>query len=141
MSENNIQYKYLNNTIVKDMLFKINATTLNENAKTITKVLEEIINDILVTGAGGGIAQGIIKSLKMIEDVSIKIIAADANKLASGLYSANKSYVLPKYNSTSFKEKLVKVLLDEKIDYYIPGTDYELSLVLKIKNYLLENMG
>ena len=30
--------------------------------------------NILVTGAGGGIGQGVIKSLKMIKDMDIKII-------------------------------------------------------------------
>ena len=33
--------------------------------------------NILVTGAGGGVGQGIIKSLKMIKDMQMNIIAAD----------------------------------------------------------------
>ena len=40
--------------------------------------------NILVTGAGGGVGQGIIKSLKMIEDISINIITADMSELAAG---------------------------------------------------------
>ena len=47
------------------------------------------ILNILVTGAGGGVGQGIIKSLKMIKDIEIKIIAADMHELSPGLYAAD----------------------------------------------------
>ena len=39
--------------------------------------------NVLVTGAGGGVGQGVIKSLKMIKDMDIKIVAADMGELAT----------------------------------------------------------
>ena len=48
--------------------------------------------NVLVTGAGGGISQGVIKSLKMIKDMDIRIVAADISELATGLYAADAAY-------------------------------------------------
>jgi len=45
--------------------------------------------NILVTGAGGGVGQGIIKSLKMIQDIQMNIIAADMSELAAGNFFAD----------------------------------------------------
>ena len=50
--------------------------------------------NILVTGAGGGIGQGLIKSLKMIKDMDIKIIAADMSEFATGLYASDTAYLV-----------------------------------------------
>ena len=41
--------------------------------------------NVLVTGAGGGVGQGVIKSLKIIKGLDIRIIAADMSELAAGL--------------------------------------------------------
>ena len=50
--------------------------------------------NVLVTGAGGGVGQGVIKSLKMIEGMDIRIVAADMNELATGLYAGKKQIQL-----------------------------------------------
>jgi len=50
--------------------------------------------NVLVTGAGGGIGQGVIKSLKMIKDMDIKIVAADMSELATGLFAADAAYLI-----------------------------------------------
>ena len=57
-----------------------------------------------VTGAGGGIGQGVIKSLKMIKDIDIRIIATDINELSAGLYAVDKSYIIERHNSIYYLE-------------------------------------
>lgn len=81
---------------------------------------------VLITGAGGGVGQGIIKSLKLISDISIKIIAADMSPLAPGLYSADKSYLVPAAASPDYLSRLSEIFIAENVDYYFPGTDVEL---------------
>lgn len=83
--------------------------------------------NILVTGAGGGVGQGIIKSLKMINDIDINIIAADMSALATGMYASNKSYLVPSCNSSEYLNRLVEIFNLEDVNYYFPGTDVELE--------------
>ncbi len=89
--------------------------------------------NILVTGAGGGIGQGVIKSLKMIKDIDIRIIATDINELSAGLYAVDKSYIIERHNSIYYLENLKEIFKKEKIDFYIPGTDLELKFCAKNK--------
>ena len=45
--------------------------------------------NVLVTGAGNGVGQSIIKSLN-ISKYKLNVIAADINLFSSGLYRSNK---------------------------------------------------
>lgn len=87
--------------------------------------------NVLVTGAGGGVGQGIIKSLNRITDLDINIIAADMSQLAAGLYGGNKSYLVPAASSVDYFDEIGKICSKENIDYYFPGTDVELLTCAK----------
>ncbi len=97
--------------------------------------------NILVTGSGGGVGHGIIKCLKDITDLEINIVAADMSPLSAGLYHGNKQYIVPNVNSDSYFEEVGKIFDKEKINYYIPGTDIELEICSKNKNFLFEKWG
>ena len=81
---------------------------------------------VLVTGSGGGVGQGIIKSLKLISDLKIKIISADMSPLAAGVYSGDVSVIIPSASSVTYFDSLIQIINEEKVDYYFPGTDVEL---------------
>tara|TARA_B100001063_G_scaffold199001_1_gene191708 strand:+ start:1861 stop:2880 length:1020 start_codon:yes stop_codon:yes gene_type:complete len=97
--------------------------------------------NILVTGAGGGIGQGVIKSLKMIKDMDIKIVAADMSKLATGLYAADSAYLVDRYDSDKYLETLSKIFKKESIDFYIPGTDVELKFCATNKQIIMDEFN
>ena len=82
--------------------------------------------NILVTGAGGGVGQGIIKSIKLIDDIDINIIAADMSPLASGLYGGNQAMLVPAASSKDYFDVISKICTENNVDYYFPGTDVEL---------------
>ena len=94
--------------------------------------------NILVTGAGGGVGQGVIKSLKMIKDMDIKIIAADVSELATGLYAADSAYLIERCDSSSYLESLSMIFKHESIDFYIPGTDIELEFCAINKKLIMD---
>ncbi|MDC0429777.1 ATP-grasp domain-containing protein [Candidatus Pelagibacter sp.] len=97
--------------------------------------------NILVTGAGGGVGQGVIKSLKLIKDMSLKIIAADMSELATGLYAADAAYLVENCNSDKYLGTLKKIFEKESIDFYIPGTDVELKFCSKNKKLIKDKFN
>lgn len=96
--------------------------------------------NVLVTGVGGGVGQGIIKSLKMINDLEINIITADMSPLAAGIYAGDKSYLVPACTSNEYIKRLEEIFLLEKIDHYFPGLDLELEFCAKNKEYFKKTL-
>ncbi len=96
---------------------------------------------VLVTGAGGGVGQGIIKSLKLISDLDIKIITADMDAKAAGLYSGDVAYLVPACSSDDYIFSLEMIFRRESIDYYFPGTDLELEFCATNKSMIKERFG
>ena len=50
---------------------------------------------ILVTGAGSGVGQSIVKALKILKS-NIEVIFGDINYLNSGLYRVKNSIIVPR---------------------------------------------
>jgi carbamoyl-phosphate synthase large subunit len=96
---------------------------------------------VFVTGAGGGVGQGIIKSLKLINDLDIRIIAADMNEKSAALYTSDFSYLIPRTSDDLYIEKLISIFKKESVDYYFPGTDVELVICAKNRVLIKEKTG
>jgi carbamoyl-phosphate synthase large subunit len=96
---------------------------------------------VLVTGAGGGVGQGIIKSLKLINDLEIKIIAADMSNLAAGIYAGDVSRIVPSAAADGYLESICKIFIEESVDYYFAGTDVELLFCARNKNFIEHEYG
>ena len=67
--------------------------------------------NVLVTGAGGGVGQGIIKSLHLIQDLDIRIVSADMDSLATGLYAGHVSYLVPACNVSNYLDVRILIIL------------------------------
>jgi len=96
---------------------------------------------VLVTGAGGGVGQGIIKSLKMISDLEIRVIAADMSVLATGLYAGDIACLVEHCASPAYKDSLARIFNTYRVDFYVPGTDVELGFCAENKTLILEKFG
>jgi len=97
--------------------------------------------NVLVTGAGGGVGQGIIKSLKMITDMDINIVAADMCEKATGLYAGDISYLVDRCDSGDYLVSLAKIFKEQSICYYFPGTDVELKFCAENKRLIKDEYG
>jgi len=97
--------------------------------------------NVLVTGAGGGVGQGVIKSLKMINDLEINIVAADMSEKASGVYAGNVARLVDSCLSPNYLATLEKIFIEDSIDYYFPGTDVELEFCARNKDLIREKYG
>ena len=94
--------------------------------------------NVLVSGAGGGVGQGIIKSLNLIDDIAINIITADMSELAAGHYFGNKALIVPACVSENYTAELIKIFKRDSIDFYFPGTDVELIYCAQNKFFFKE---
>jgi|TARA_B100000780_G_scaffold49689_1_gene30865 carbamoyl-phosphate synthase large subunit len=80
--------------------------------------------NILVTGAGSGVGQSILKSLK-ISKLKLKIIASDINIFNAALFRYDDSIVIPKVEDKDSLKKFIIILKKYKIKILFVGSEYE----------------
>jgi carbamoyl-phosphate synthase large subunit len=83
---------------------------------------------VLITGAGGGVGQGVIKALRLMRELEVRIVAADMSPWAAGLYSADVACLVPSASAAGYVDAIIELCRRERVDYYLPGTDVELTL-------------
>ena len=95
---------------------------------------------ILVTGVGSLIGQGIIKSLNN-SGLNYGIIGTDYFASAVGLYWVDKGYLLPdilkpKVDEQDWIDALIQIIKTEKIDIVLPGLDFEIPILARNKSII-----
>ena len=83
---------------------------------------------VLVTGAGAGVGQSILKALSL-SSVSMRILSADSSELAAGLYAADAAYIVPPSQKPEYVRRIVAICKREKVDLVFAGTDVELEVL------------
>ena len=103
--------------------------------------------NVVVTSAGGIVAQGIIKSLKYHNKYSrskrheYKILATDISYEAAGLYRAHKFSLIPKPTAKEYLKSVVDLCNRNKIQVLFIGSDVELPVLCKNKEYIEDKTG
>lgn len=77
--------------------------------------------NVLILPAGSGMTIAAIKSLK--KDPDVYLVTVDCNKLSPGLYLADKSYLVPKFQDRNFWPKIKQLVKKEKINFIFPALD------------------
>jgi carbamoyl-phosphate synthase large subunit len=92
---------------------------------------------VLVTAAGGIIAQGIIKALKLANassgPVDYHIVGVDMSPLSAGLYRCDQGIIVPPADSSQYVDNIVQICKDQDIDALFVGSDDELLILAKAK--------
>jgi len=83
---------------------------------------------VLVTGAGGPAGVNFIKSLRLAKE-KLYVIGSDANKWHLEVSNADKKYVLPRYDSGNYIEKLNKLIKKEKVQFLHSQPDTEVNAI------------
>ncbi len=91
--------------------------------------------NILVTGAGALLGQGILRCLKLTNS-NDNIITADPSPTSSGHWLGNKSYLIPLALSPDYMPAIEKIIKEENIAIVFIGTDVELPIFAKHKEEL-----
>jgi carbamoyl-phosphate synthase large subunit len=80
--------------------------------------------NVLVTGIGGNVGQGIIKNIRAFSD-QIKIIGTGISDFSSGNYLCDVTYKVPYAYEENYISAIIDIVKKEKVDLIIPSTDYE----------------
>lgn len=104
--------------------------------------------NVLVTAAGGIVAQGIIKSLKLANasnnsPVKYRIIATDMSAQAAGLYRCDSGVLIPSasLSTSNYIDSIVDISKEENIHAIYVGSDEELMAVADAKERIESETG
>lgn len=92
--------------------------------------------NVLVTSAGAGPAIAVLKALRQQRQVSVRLIAADMDPTAPGLYLCDQPYIVPQATDATFLPRIRKICDREQIDAVIPIYDSELAVFSRAKGSL-----
>lgn len=80
---------------------------------------------VMVTGAGSGVGQGIMKSLRLSE-LNLHIIAADINWFQPALYRADEALLIPRVEDLSSPKEMIDIFIQNQIDILLIGSEFEI---------------
>ncbi len=81
---------------------------------------------VLVTGAGSGVGQGIIKALR-ISGLPVTIVAADISPMNVALYRADEAVVIPRVEDEKALDLIIDILDQYRIDVIMIGSEFDLD--------------
>ena len=97
-----------------------------------------MIKNILVTGAGALLGQGILRLLT-ISDFPKKIYTADPDPRSTGHWLGHFALTIPMATDSNYIEEIIKIVKEYKIDALLVGTDVELNKFAEVKEQFLKN--
>jgi carbamoyl-phosphate synthase large subunit len=81
---------------------------------------------VLVTGAGSGVGQGIVKALR-VAGLPITIVGADIAPMNAALYRTDEAVLIPRVESEGALEQIIDGLRTHRIDVLMVGSEFDLE--------------
>lgn len=81
---------------------------------------------VLVTGAGSGVGQGIIKALR-ISKLPLTVISADIAPMNAALYRTDEAIIVPRVESVGSLGVITAILKENHIDVVMVGSEFDLE--------------
>jgi carbamoyl-phosphate synthase large subunit len=82
---------------------------------------------VLITGGGTTTAVSALKGLRLGGDPSIRVIMGDMSPECAGAHLGDEFVVLPSANCDDFRERIVQLCREQRIDLVIPIIDHEFT--------------
>lgn len=85
--------------------------------------------NVLITGVGGGgYGHQVLKALRMAK-TPYNIVGTDVSPISMGIYEADKSYIVPPANESTYISKILDICEKETISALVAGSEPELLKV------------
>lgn len=81
---------------------------------------------VLVSGAGSGVGQGIVKALR-ISSLPVTVVAADIAPMNAALYRADEAVIIPRVETPEALDLIVELLQRHHIDVVMIGSEFDLE--------------
>lgn len=98
-------------------------------------VSQKELYNILVTGVGAVIGQGIVKSLKMAS-IQTRSVGIDCNPHSVGFHWTDAKRVVPRTDDPAWVETIINICNEEKIDLVLPGIEQDVRALLKHRSVI-----
>lgn len=85
--------------------------------------------NILLTTAGGGNANNLVRSLKKSE-LTCNIIGTNISKFELAKSIADKHYLVPRFNHKDYLPAIREILQRESVDFCIPNHEFEIQQIV-----------
>lgn len=83
---------------------------------------------VLVTGAGSGVGQGIVKALRL-SDLDVTIISGDISPLNAALYRSDEAVIIPRVELNGALPLLVDIVNRTRVDLVLPGSEFDIAFL------------
>ncbi|HMK53202.1 MAG TPA: ATP-grasp domain-containing protein [Methanobacteriaceae archaeon] len=93
--------------------------------------------NILVTGVGSEVGQGVIKAIRLSK-YNCRIIGCDMNPDSAGFFMCDDYSLISPVISENYEESLFSLCREKKIDMIIPTVDVESPVISNLKSALEE---
>jgi carbamoyl-phosphate synthase large subunit len=91
---------------------------------------------VLVTGVGGAaVGNQVLKALRLAER-KYRLVAADASQENLKLAQVELAYLLPLASDPRYVDKIVQICRKEQVHVVVPGSEPELKLLIRFREYL-----
>jgi len=87
---------------------------------------------VMVTGAGSGVGQGIVKALRMSE-LPVTVIGADISPMNVALYRTDEAIIIPPVEEPDALADIILLIQVHKIDIVMIGSEFDLEFFSKNK--------
>jgi carbamoyl-phosphate synthase large subunit len=89
--------------------------------------------NVLVTGIGGNVGQGILRNLSSM-NCNLRLIGTNTKYLSAGNHLCDKVYETPFADDNEYVSAIKRISDNEQVHLIIPSTDYECYYLSVIKN-------
>lgn len=95
---------------------------------------------VLVTGAGSGVGQGVLKALRLSR-LNPVLIAADVGPLNAALYRADEALLIPKVENEPTPATIMGLLKAANIDVVMVGSEFDLMFFARHRAAIEKGSG
>jgi carbamoyl-phosphate synthase large subunit len=94
----------------------------------------------MVTGIGGHVGQGVLRNLRSLER-PLRLLGTDIGASTAGHYFCDVFRQVPYAYDPAFRETVLRICREEKVDLIIPVTDYEAYHLALMREQLPRLLG